>query len=59
VLLILRPLATSRTKGYQGQSPWPVGRERDVARSETTETRGIAIFASVDPREYREIPSAL
>jgi hypothetical protein len=33
--------------------------ERDVARSEATETRGIAIFASVDPREYREIPSAL
>jgi hypothetical protein len=25
VLLILRPLATSRTKGYQGQSPWLVG----------------------------------
>jgi hypothetical protein len=24
VLLILRPLATSRTKGYQGQSPWLV-----------------------------------
>jgi hypothetical protein len=51
---ILRPLATSRTKGYQGQSPWLVGRG-----SETTETRGIAILASVDPREYREIPSAL
>ena len=25
MLLILRPLATSRTKGYQGQSPWLVG----------------------------------